>query len=168
MFCSLLNPVKVKRQVLGVYSKELLRPLAEILQRLGSEEVMVVHSQDGLDELSLGAPTDVVHLKSGELRSYTINPVTLGFKYASIQRIKGGDAVVNAAIITGILSGTIKNQYRDIVLLNAAAGLVVAGCAHSMKEGVSMAKECIDTGSAIRLLHQLQMENEVRTCQLNS
>jgi anthranilate phosphoribosyltransferase len=148
----LLNPACVKRQVLGVYSRSLLLPIAEILQQLGSEEVMVVHSQDGLDEISIGAPTDVAHLKNGKIFTYAITP-----KRINNQNIKGGDAFINARIIQGIFSGKINNQYRDVVVLNAAAAFVVAGCAETIEEGLMIANQCVDKGLAREFLHQLQL-----------
>lgn len=158
----LLNPANVKRQVLGVNNKNLLITVAEILQQLGSEEVMVIHSQDGLDEFSLGAPTDVAYLKDGNIHSYSIHPEELRFKQVPLKCLKGGDANTNATIIRGILSGSIKNHYRDVVILNAAAAFVVAGCASTIKEGVEIANHCIDKSLSRDFLYQLQDTNGVK------
>lgn len=156
----LLNPTKVKRQVLGVYCKHLLMPMAKLLQQLGSEEAMVIHSHDGLDEFSLHSFTDVAHLKDGKINCYTISPAAFDLKPASKQSLQGGDATMNAEIITRVFSGTLTNQYRDIVVLNAAAGFVVANAANSFQEGIDIANHCIDTGKAIHFLHQLQQSHE--------
>ena len=138
----LLNPAGVKRQVMGVYSKHLLHIVPQLLQRLGSEEAMVIHAQDGLDEFSLNAPTDVAHLKSGVIQYYTVHAEELGFAPAPLSAIQGGDAKTNADIIKRVLAGE-KSAYRDSVLLNAAAGFVVAGRAETLAEGAKLALDII-------------------------
>jgi anthranilate phosphoribosyltransferase len=143
----LMNPARAKRQVIGVYDQNLTRTFAEVLQRLGSEHVLVVGGTDGLDEISLCAPTKVAELKDGEIKEYILNPQDLGFSLATKEDLQGGDIARNAEIIREILGGA-KGPKRDIVLLNAGAALYVAGLAKSLKEGVAQAAQAIDSGKA--------------------
>lgn len=150
----LLNPLAVKRQVIGVYAKNLLRPLANILQQLGSEEIILLHAHDNLDELSIAAPTDIVHLKQGKINEYTVYPETYGIPKSKLSELKGGDAATNASIIKDIFKGK-KGAPRDSVILNAAAALIVAGAANSFEEGVKLANETIDSKRALYFLDEL-------------
>lgn len=138
----LLNPLRIKRQVLGVYHQDLLQPTAEVLQHYGAEEVMVVHAEDGMDELSVTAETRIAHLRDKEIKFYQISPEELGFERHSLSELKGGDAKENAKIITAIFAGE-RGARRDVVILNAAAGFVVANKANSLQEGVALAEELI-------------------------
>lgn len=147
----LINPARVNRQLVGVYSPLLLSKAAEVLRAQGSEEAMVVRGEDGLDEISLGAPTQIAHLKAGVVRSYTVCPEDFGLKSAEIRHLKGGDAAENAKILLEILKGE-AGPRRDVVLLNAAAALLVGGKARDFKEGVRKAEEAIDSGRALALI----------------
>lgn len=149
----LANPAKTKRQVLGVYDKKWLRPLAEVLQRLGSEHVWVVHGADGLDELTTTNKSYVASLKDGVITEFTVTPEDAGLSYAKIEDIQGGDAAYNAKALQAVLNGE-RNPYRDIVLLNTAAALIVGEKAETLKDGVAIAQEAIDTGKAAKLLEQ--------------
>ncbi|MBJ7552762.1 anthranilate phosphoribosyltransferase [Marinomonas spartinae] len=145
----LTNPANAKRQVIGVFSKELVRPIAEVLKALGSEHVMVVHSEDGLDEISIAAPTHVAELKAGEISEYTITPETFGIPLQSLDSVQAKDAEESLALLKMALDGKGKiNPARDIVALNAGAAIYVCGVADSLKEGVSMAEDMIGGGLA--------------------
>jgi anthranilate phosphoribosyltransferase len=148
------NPAGVKRQLLGVYHRELARLLAEVLQQLDSKHIMLVHSQDGLDEISLAEKTHVVEVKDGDIREYEITPEDFGLE-RSDEAIAGGDAQFNAVLLQNILTGE-KGAARDIVIMNAAAGLVVAGKAPGFQEGARLAAESIDSGAASFRLEALR------------
>jgi len=152
----LSNPAGVKRQLIGVFSPDFARPMAESLARLGSEKVWVVHGQ-GLDELTLAGENQVVALEDGSVRAFTLTPEDAGLPRAPIAAIKGGDATVNAAAVEALLGGA-AGPYRDTVLLNAAASLIVAGCADTLRAGVAIAARAIDTGAARTALDRLRAE----------
>ena len=152
----LSNPAGVKRQLIGVFSPDFARPMAESLARLGSEKVWVVHGQ-GLDELTLAGENHVVALEDGSVRAFTLTPGDAGLDHAPIAAIKGGDAAVNAAAVEALLGGT-AGPYRDTVLLNAAAALIVAGRADTLRAGVAIAARAIDTGAARTALERLRAE----------
>lgn len=143
----LANPAQAKRQVLGVFDRRWLRPMAEVLAKLGSEHVWVVHGSDGLDEVTTTGPTHVAELKDGVITEFDVSPADVGLPVAAIDDLKGGDAGVNAQAITDLLDGK-PSAYRDIVLMNAGAALVVGGQCATLHEGVSRAAETIDTGDA--------------------
>lgn len=147
----LCNPAGVKHQLLGVYSPELLMPVAEALQALGAQSAWVVHGGDGSDELSLTQPSMVVALANGKLESFTITAADAGIEIADIaqaeQELRGGDATFNAEAITQLFAGK-HSAFRSAVLLNAAAALCVAGVASNMTEAASMAATAIDSGEA--------------------
>lgn len=143
----LANPANANAQVLGVFDEKLTEPMAEVLKNLGVERALVVHGMDGLDELSTTSDTKVTELKDGELNTYIISPQELGFKKAEIEDIKGGLAEENAEIIRGLFRGD-KGFKRDILVLNAAAALYVGKKADSLKEGISLAEEILDSGKA--------------------
>ena len=150
----LTNPAGVPNQLLGAFSESLLVPLAEVLQRLGSRHVLVVHSSDGLDEISIGAATEVAELKEGEVRRYSISPEDFGLARAGLDSIR----VQGPADSLGLLRGVLANQpgaARDIVLLNAGATIYVAGRAGSMAEGVRQADAAIASGEAQRRFERL-------------
>jgi anthranilate phosphoribosyltransferase len=149
----MLNPARAKRQLIGVYDLGLTRTLAEVLSELRSEHVMVVAGTDGLDEISLTAPTKVAELKTGEILEYILNPQDLGFSLCTQADLKGGDAAVNAAIIRGVLEGK-QGPALDIVLLNAGAALYVGGLAPDLKGGVALARKSVASGAAKRVLEQ--------------
>jgi anthranilate phosphoribosyltransferase len=150
----LSNPASVTRQVVGVFSASWMEPIAQTLQTLGSTHVWVVHGSDGLDELTTTGPTHVVALKNGNRSKFDVTPHDAGLKTASIDDLKGGDPAVNAAALRDVLAGA-KNAYRDIAVLNAAAGLVVAGRAQTLDEGARQAEQAIDSGAAAKTLAAL-------------
>ncbi|WP_374596414.1 anthranilate phosphoribosyltransferase [Brevundimonas sp.] len=149
----LSNPAGAKRQVMGVYDPRLLEPLAEVLGRLGATRAWTVHGQ-GLDELTTTGPTEVAEWKDGTVRRFTVTPEDAGLPLASIDDIRGGDAEVNAAALTALLEGE-RGAYRDIVLLNAAAALMVGERATDLVNGVEQAARVIDDGHAAQALAAL-------------
>lgn len=148
------NPAGVKRQVVGVFDKRWMEPLAHVLGNLGSTHVWVVHGHDGMDELTTTGPTSVAELNDGRVTLFEVLPEDAGLKRATLDQLKGGDASVNAAALRRVLEGE-ASPYRDIVVLNAGAGLVVAGLASSLPDGVRAASEAIDTGKALVALDKL-------------
>ena len=147
----LANPAMTKRQVLGVFDKAWVRPMAEVLLQLGSEHVWVVHGSDGLDELTITGKSYVAELKDGEIKEFEIDPTDYGLSTATLADIQGGDASVNAQAMHEVLNGA-KNAYRDIVLLNAGAALVVADKADNLQEAIIIAAKAIDSGKAMNTL----------------
>ena len=150
----LSNPAGTKRQLIGVFAKEWVQPLAEVLGRLGSERAWVVHGADGLDEITMSAATYVAELKDGAVETFEISPEVAGLPFADPAALKGGDAAHNAAALTAVLRGE-ASAFRDIVLLNTAAALVVAERADDLRSGVAMAAEAIDSGKAAAVLDRL-------------
>jgi anthranilate phosphoribosyltransferase len=150
----LSNPAGVKRQVIGVFSPIWLEPMAEVLRNLGSERVWIAHGSDGLDEITTTGPTKVVELKDGAIRAFEITPEEAGLPQAEPQALKGGEPSENAAALLKVLDGA-AGAYRDVALLTAAAALVVADKASSLKEGVSLGEAAIRSGAARRTLDQL-------------
>lgn len=149
----LSNPAAAKRQVMGVYDPRLLEPLAEVLGRLGLTRAWTVHGQ-GLDELTTTGVTEVAEWKDGAVRRFQVTPEEAGLPCARIEDIRGGDAEENAVALRGLLAGQ-RSAYRDIVLLNAAAALVVADRAVDLAEGVVIAAQSIDSGQASDALDAL-------------
>ena len=143
----MLNPARAKRQIIGVYDLNLTATLAHVLAELRSDHVMVVAGTDGMDEISLTAPTKVAELKDGEVLEYILNPQDLGFSLCAKEDLMGGDATANAAIIRGILDGK-KGPALDIVLLNAGAALYVGGLAPDLKGGVALARKSVESRAA--------------------
>ncbi|MGI3778445.1 MAG: anthranilate phosphoribosyltransferase [Janthinobacterium lividum] len=152
----LANPAGVRRQLVGVFAPRWLRPVAEVLGRLGAERAWVVHGQ-GLDELTLAGPTEVVEWRDGGCRAFVVRPEDAGLAPAPLAAIAGGDAAENAAALLGVLGGA-AGAYRDTVLLNAAAALVVAGRVEALREGVGVAARAIDGGGAGEALRALRRE----------
>ncbi|MCW8923393.1 MAG: anthranilate phosphoribosyltransferase [Gammaproteobacteria bacterium] len=150
----LTNPAGAPNQVLGVFSKDWVVPLAEVLKRLGSEHVLVVNAEDGLDEISIGAPTLVAELKDGEVKSYTIQPEDFGMQRAELSTIKAADAEDSLNIIKAVFANQ-AGPAKDIVCLNAGAAIYVAGLAASLAEGVECAAEVIAAGKAAEKLQEL-------------
>jgi len=142
----LSNPAGVTRQVAGVFAPEWVEPLAQVLNALGSEHVWVVYG-DGLDELTTAGTTQVAELKNGVISTFTLTPEDVGLTRVDIADLKGGDPIANAAALREVLNGA-KNAYRDIACLNAAAGLIVAGLADNLADGLRKAAESIDSGKA--------------------
>lgn len=150
----LTNPAFARRQVLGVYSDHLVDVLARVLLALGSEHAMVVHSRDGLDEISVSAPTHVCEIRDGQIRAYELTPEAIGVRRHPIEEIAGGDSRENARIARAILAGE-DGARADIVIANAGAALYVAGIAPTIRDGVSLAREAIKSGEATRKLDSL-------------
>ena len=150
----LTNPAGVPNQVLGVYDLRWLEPLAEVLKRLGSRHVMVVHSEDGLDEISISAPTQVAELRDGEIFTYRIAPEDYGLERASLDAIRVANPAASQAMMEDVLSGQ-PGPARDIVLLNAGAALYVSGLAGNIGDGVTRAAASIDGGAARGRLNAL-------------
>jgi anthranilate phosphoribosyltransferase len=150
----LSNPAGTKRQLVGVYDPRWLMPVAEALRRLGSVSAWVVHGSDGLDELTITGPTEVAILADGKIERRTITPEDAGLPRATLADIQGGEPAENAAALTRLLDGE-TGAYRDIVLLNAGAALVVAGKATDLRSGVSLAAAAIDDGRARALLGKM-------------
>lgn len=151
----LTNPAGAKSQLIGVPNKDLTLKMAQVLKRLGSDRVLVVHGHDGLCELTVTAPSHVAELRNGEIREYEVNPLELGLKKGNLDDIRINDPKESAKIIKKIFSGTQKDTARDIALINASGALVVAGLAGDLKEGVDLAKKTIDSGKAESKLEHL-------------
>ncbi|MGE5154032.1 MAG: anthranilate phosphoribosyltransferase [Bdellovibrio bacteriovorus] len=150
----LTNPAGVPNQVLGVFSESLVQPLAEVLQRLGSRHVLVVHARDGLDEISIGAETEVAELREGVIQRYQIAPESFGLARAPLDAIRVQDPGESLAMLRDVLANR-PGPPRDIVLLNAGAAIYAAGRASSMAEGVTLADAAIASGEAERRLERL-------------
>ena len=150
----LANPARVTRQMTGAFSADWLRPMAETLARLGTERAWLVHGM-GLDELTLAGPSQVVELSAGNLRSFEVTPEDAGLARAPAEALKGGEPAENAAALLALLEGA-PGAYRDCVLLNAAAALIVAGRAQTLPEGVALAARSVDTGAAMGVLRKLR------------
>jgi anthranilate phosphoribosyltransferase len=155
----LTNPAGVKRQVIGVFNGQLCRPLAEVLQRLGSEHVMVVHAKDGLDELSLATSTQVAELKNGEIREYTVMPEDVGLKSQSLIGLTVESAAESLALIRAALGKKKDDRAEkaaDVIALNAGAGIYVAGITRDFNQGVALAHDVIWSGQALEKLDNLR------------
>lgn len=150
----LSNPAGVKRQMVGVFARKWIDPVAEALKNLGSEHVWVVHGSDGMDEITTTGPSFVTEVKNGEMRSFEVSPEDVGLPRATLADLKGGQPAENAAALKKVLAGE-KNAYRDVVLFNAAASLIVAGEVDDLKAGVERAANAIDTGAAADHLARL-------------
>lgn len=151
----LTNPAGAKAQVLGVYSHGLTETMAKVLMKLGAAHCFVVHGTDGLDEITITGTTKVSEGKNGKVKTYTVKPSDFGLKKAKKVDLLGGNAEENAKITMAVLSGE-KGPRRDIVLLNAAAAIVAGGKAKTLKEGVKLAGESIDSGAAKEKLESLK------------
>jgi anthranilate phosphoribosyltransferase len=152
----MLNPARAKAQVVGVYAPELTETVALILGNLGVGRALVVHGLDGIDEISLASVTKVTELKDGWTRSYTIDPSEYGFELCASADLKGGDAAENASIIVRVLAGE-PGPKRDVVVLNAAAAIFVAGLASDYGTAIEAARASIDSGAAGRVLEALRV-----------
>jgi len=151
----LTNPARVPNQVLGVFDEALLEPLAEVLQRLGSRHVLVVHARDGLDEISIGDTTDVAELKGGEIHRYSIRPEDFGGARAPLASIQVAGPEESLAMLRAVLDDE-PGPARDIVCLNAGAAIYASGCAPSLAEGVERARAVIASGAARERLERLR------------
>jgi anthranilate phosphoribosyltransferase len=150
----LTNPAGVPNQLLGVFSADLLEPLAQVLRKLGSRHVMVVHSHDGLDEISIADRTEVAELKDGSVRRYSIQPEDFGLRRSALDAIRADGPEASVAMIRAVLDDQ-PGPARDIVTLNAGAAIYVAGLADSLKEGVFLADRAIASGEARSRLDRL-------------
>ena len=150
----LANPAGAKFQIVGVFGKEWVEPIAQVLALLGTERAWVVHGSDGLDELTTTGVSDVAVVDDGRVATFRISPRNAGLPEAKPEDLTGGNAMENAAQICAVLGG-LKGPFRDIVLLNAAAALLVAGKAQSLRDGVALAAESIDSGEALAVLDAL-------------
>lgn len=155
----LTNPASAKAQVLGVFDAGLTEKLANVLKNLGVERALVVHGLEGLDEISTMGQTKISELNGSEVRTYKIEPEDFGFKRAQITELSGGNAKYNARIVVDLLKNGEKGAKRDIVVLNAAAGIYVGGKATSIREGIELANESIDSGKAYEKLVALVRES---------
>ena len=151
----LANPALPQFQVLGVYSPDMMELVAQALVGLKTDHALVVHSDDGLDEISISAPTKILEIRDGGIRRSVVTPESFGVAPATLESLRGGDARTNAGIIEGILKGE-RGSRRDVVLMNAAGALMVSGCASSLREGFRLAENSIDTGEAFRKLQLLR------------
>ena len=149
----LTNPAGAQAQVLGVARPELAPKMAAVLQRLGCQHALVVHGQDGLDEISLSGPSTVHEVQADGIRQYTVSPEEVGLRRAPLETVRGGSPQENAAALRAVL-GEERGPLRDMVVLNAAAALVAADLAADLREGVRLAQEAIDSGAARQRLEQ--------------
>src|SRR6266700_5713017 len=150
----LSNPAGVKRQMVGVFSRQWVEPLATVLKHLGSERAYVVHGSDGLDEITTAGPTHVAALENGAVRTFEITPEDVGLAKVKPEALRGGDADENAAALLDVLKGK-SGAFRDVAVLNAAAALVVAARAKDLKQALALAQKSIDSGEAASRLQRL-------------
>ncbi|MFI5410379.1 anthranilate phosphoribosyltransferase [Kaistia sp. UC242_56] len=150
----LSNPGGVKRQLVGVFAEEWVEPIAHVLAALGSESAWIVHGAGGVDEITTAGPTKVASLRDGKVETFTVDPGSVGLAVSPVEAIRGGDADYNAAALRALLEGE-RGAYRDTVLMNAGAALIVAGRAATLAEGVAQAAASIDEGRAHERLDRL-------------
>ena len=150
----LSNPAGVKRQMVGVFSRQWIEPLAQVLKNLGSESVWVVHGSDGLDEITTAGPTHVAALENGAVRTFEITPEEMGLLRVKPEALRGGEAKENAHALADVLKGK-SGAFRDVAVLNAAAALVVAARAKDLKQALALAQRSIDSGEAASRLQRL-------------
>ena len=150
----LCNPAGAKAQLLGVYDEDLTEIMAQVLCELGTERAFVVHGSDGLDEITITGESKISEVKNGEVRTYYVTPEDFGIERASMSAIYGGNAEQNAEIIRDILANR-GGPKQDVVLLNAAAGLVVGGKAANLRDGIQLARKSIESGNALMCLNKL-------------
>ncbi|HMF57366.1 MAG TPA: anthranilate phosphoribosyltransferase, partial [Pyrinomonadaceae bacterium] len=157
----LTNPARAPRQIIGVWHRSLIEPLAHVLMLLGTERAWVVHGADGLDEVTLAEKTFVAEANCGEVKTFEIEPEDFGLRSSSIESLRGGSAEENAGTIREILSGERRDAARDLVIANAAAALMIGGVADGLRNAARLAEESIVGGDAKRKLEQLiQATNE--------
>jgi anthranilate phosphoribosyltransferase len=151
----LTNPARAPRQLIGVWNRELVEPMARALSILGTERTWVVHGADGLDEVTLADSTFVAEAGEGEVRTFEITPEDFGFRRGPIENVRGNDIEGNAAIIRAVLNGERNDEARSLVIVNAAAALHVGGSAADLREGAGQAEESIDSGQGYQKLADL-------------
>ena len=152
----LANPALATRQVLGVYDKSLTQTMAEVLSKLGSEHVMVVHGEDGMDEISISSPTTVTELKNKTITTYTIQPADFGLDTADLKTIQVENAEASKAMMLDVLNGS-EGPHRNITILNAGAAIYISGISSTLKEGIEKAASVIDQGLALKKLEALKV-----------
>jgi anthranilate phosphoribosyltransferase len=152
----LANPASATHQILGVYEASLTEIMAEVLSKLGSEHVMVVHGEDGMDEISISSPTRVTELKNKAITTYMIKPTDLGFDMANLETIQVENVDASKAMMLDVLNGN-KGPHRDITLLNAGAAIYVSGLTSNLKEGIEKAASVIDQGLSLKKLEALKV-----------
>ena len=152
----LANPALATRQVLGVYDKSLTQTMAEVLSKLGSEHVMVVHGEDGMDEISISSPTTVTELKNKTITTYTIQPDDFGLDLADLKTIQVENAEASKAMMLDVLNGS-QGPHRNITILNAGAAIYISGISSTLKEGIEKAASVIDQGLALKKLEALKV-----------
>lgn len=150
----LTNPANAKRQVLGVFNADLVETLAHVLQRLGSEHVMIVHGSDGLDEITITGETHIGELKNGQVNVYTVRPEDFGLKTSPIEAIQVTNSEHAKTMLLSVLENT-AGTARDIVLMNAGAAIYAAGVTDTLAQGVQSALRAIESGAALKKLHDL-------------
>ena len=150
----LANPAGVRRQMIGVFSKQWTQPLAQVLKNLGAERIWVVHGSDGLDEITTSGPTSVAALEDGAVKTFEIAPEEFGLRKVKPEALRGGDAAANAKAVQNVLEGK-ESAFRDVALFNAAAALIVAGRAKNLKAGLELAAHSVDSGEAEGRLDRL-------------
>ena len=150
----LTNPANAKRQVLGVFNADLVKTLAHVLQLLGSEHVLIVHGKDGLDEITITGETNVGELKNGKVAVYTIRPEDFNLKTSAIETIRVTDSEQAKTMLLSVLEN-VAGPARDIVLMNAGAAIYVSGIADSLEQGIKTAHQAIESGAALKKLHEL-------------
>lgn len=150
----LTNPARAPHQLLGVAAEALAPKMAEVLRRLGSRHSLVIHGNDGLDEVTLTTTTTVHEVRDGEVTTWTIDPTELGYRLVPSEALAGGDAATNAAIARQLLANE-PSPYRDVVELNAGAALLAADCVRSLQEGIALARKTIESGLAARKLQEV-------------
>ncbi len=155
----LSNPGGVSHHMIGVFSRQWVEPLAQVLKNLGSKSAWVVHGSDGLDEITISGPTYVAELKDGKVTTFEVTPEEVGLARSPSEALKGGDPAENAVALRAVLDGK-PGAYRDVVLINAAAALVVGGHASDLKEGVKLSARALDSGAAAaKLVHLIAVSN---------
>ena len=152
----LANPALATRQVLGVYDKSLTQTMAKVLSKLGSEHVMVVHGEDGMDEISISSPTTVTELKNKTITTYTIQPDDFGLDLADLKTIQVENAEASKAMMNDVLNGS-HGPHRNITILNAGAAIYISGISSTLKEGIEKAASVIDQGLALKKLEALKV-----------
>lgn len=151
----LTNPAGAQRQLMGVFVGDLTDMLAHVLGELGSRSAVIVSGYGGMDELTTTGPNHISHLTADGVKTYELDPTSLGFEGAHISELLGDDAPTNARILRGVLDGTVDGPKRDVVLLNAGAALLAAGRAHDLQSGIVLARESISSGAALKKLDAL-------------
>jgi len=151
----LLNPLQVKRQIIGVYSPDLLEPYARVLRKLGTQKAWIVHSAEGMDEISISAKTHVAELDKGSIDIFDISPEDVGLKTLPLEQIKGGDATYNANAMLELFNGK-ESAYKQIVLFNAGSALLVAGKVNTIEQGIKKASTVLLNGDALKVLESIK------------